>query len=260
MYKAQSLGSSLIHTIPAPHQRLPCLEDTALLFTRYQPPHHSGLPCVEDTLSFTWYQPHISGCHVWKTLLSYSHDTSPTSAAAVFGRHCSFIHTIPASHQRLPCVEDSALSLIQGNMEPLLQSLTHSPVVKRPPASERQWVILWNGVQKRGVTWCPCAEKRVKARSHLMPLRGKAREGEESPGAPAWKSAQRRGVTWCPCAENSANAISHLVPLRGKACEGGESPDAPAQKSVRRRGVNWCPGAHPISLQVFAGLLRQLFV
>ncbi len=49
MYKAQSLGSSLIHTIPAPHQRLPCLEDTALLFTWYQPPH-SGLPCVEDTL------------------------------------------------------------------------------------------------------------------------------------------------------------------------------------------------------------------
>ncbi len=52
VYKAQSLGSSLIHTIPAPHQRLPCLEDTALLFTRYQPPD-SGLPCVEDTLSFT---------------------------------------------------------------------------------------------------------------------------------------------------------------------------------------------------------------
>ncbi len=71
-------GHSLIHMIPAPHQRLPCLEDTALLFTRYQP--------------------HISGCRVWKTLLSYSHDTSPTSAAAVFGRHCSFIHMIPASH------------------------------------------------------------------------------------------------------------------------------------------------------------------
>ncbi len=50
--KAQSLGSSLIHTIPAPHQWLPCLEDTALLFTRYQPPN-SGLPCVEDNLSFT---------------------------------------------------------------------------------------------------------------------------------------------------------------------------------------------------------------
>ncbi len=52
VHKAQSLGSSLIHTIPAPHQQLPCLEDTALLFKRYQPPN-SGLPCVEDTLSFT---------------------------------------------------------------------------------------------------------------------------------------------------------------------------------------------------------------
>ncbi len=65
--KAQSLGSSLIHTIPAAHQWLPGLEDTALLFTRlfirYQPPN-SGLPCVEDTLSFTWYQPHVSSCHV----------------------------------------------------------------------------------------------------------------------------------------------------------------------------------------------------
>ncbi len=49
--KAQSLVSSLIHTIPAPHQWLPCLEDTTLLFTRYQPPN-SGLPCEEDTLSF----------------------------------------------------------------------------------------------------------------------------------------------------------------------------------------------------------------
>ncbi len=54
---------SLIHTIPAPHQWLPCLEDTALLFTRYQPL--------------------ISGCRVWKTLLSHSHDTSPSSVAAV---------------------------------------------------------------------------------------------------------------------------------------------------------------------------------
>ncbi len=131
---------SLIHTIPAPHQRLPCLEDTALLFTRYQP--------------------HISGCRVWKTLLSYSHDTSPTSAAAVFGRHCSFIHTIPASHQRLPCVEDSALSLIQGDMEPPLQSLTHSPVVKRPPPQSG-------------------------SESYYAPVR----KSEESPDAPARKSA-----------------------------------------------------------------------
>ncbi len=97
--------------------------------------------------------PSSAAAVVWKTLLSYSHDTSPptsglpcvrghslihmitspTSAAAVFGRHCSFIHTIPASHQRLPCVEDSALSLFKVTWKPLLQSLTHSPVVKRPP-------------------------------------------------------------------------------------------------------------------------------
>ncbi len=67
--KAQSLGSSLIHMIPTPHQWLPCLEDTALLFTRYQP--------------------HISGCHVYRDTL---------------------IHMIPAPHQQWPCVEDSAHS------------------------------------------------------------------------------------------------------------------------------------------------------
>ncbi len=60
---------------------LPCVEDT-LSFTWYQP-HISGLPCVEDTLSFTWYQPHISGCRVLEDTDLYSHDTSPTSAAAV---------------------------------------------------------------------------------------------------------------------------------------------------------------------------------
>ncbi len=48
-----------------------------------------------------------------------------------------------------------------------------------------------------------------------MPLRGKAREGEESPDAPVW--------------EKRAKARSHLTPLRGKACEGEESPDAPVR-------------------------------
>ncbi len=47
-----------------------------------------------------------------------------------------------------------------------------------------------------------------------MPLRGKAREGEESPGAPARKSTRRRGVTWCPCAKKRAKARSHLMPRR----------------------------------------------
>ncbi len=65
-----------------------------------------------------------------------------------------------------------------------------------------------------------------------MPLRRKAREGEETPDAPALKSARRRGVTWCPCAEKRAKARSHLMPLRGKAREGEESPDAPARKSA----------------------------
>ncbi len=42
-------------------------------------------------------------CRVQSTvtwLLTHSHDTSPSSAAAVFGRHCSLIHTIPAPQQR----------------------------------------------------------------------------------------------------------------------------------------------------------------
>ncbi len=184
-----------------------------------------------------------SFCRVQSTitwLLTHSHDTSPSSAAAVFGRHCSlihmipappqrsavcrghslihmipaphqrlpcfvrhcsFFHTIPASHQRLPCVEDSALSLIQGDMEPLLQSLTHSPVVKRPPPQ--------SGSESYYET---------------------ARKSEESPDAPAQKSARRRLVTWCPCAEKRAKAGSHLMPRR-----------APYQPSS------------------FAGLLRQLF-
>ncbi len=56
-----------------------------------------------------------------------------------------------------------------------------------------------------------------------MPLRGKAREGEESPDVPAQKSTRRRGVTWCPCAE--------------KACEGEESPDAPAREGEESPGA-----------------------
>ncbi len=50
MCKAQSLGSSLIHMIPAPHQRLPYVEDT---FIHMITAPHQQLPCVEHTLSFT---------------------------------------------------------------------------------------------------------------------------------------------------------------------------------------------------------------
>ncbi len=65
-----------------------------------------------------------------------------------------------------------------------------------------------------------------------MPLRGKAREGEESPYAPAWKNVRRRGVTLCPCMEKRAKARSHLMPLHGKAREVEESPNAPAWKNA----------------------------
>ncbi len=47
-------------------------------------PQSGVLPCAKHNQlappSFTQYQPLISGCHVWKTLLSYSHDTSPPTA------------------------------------------------------------------------------------------------------------------------------------------------------------------------------------
>ncbi len=168
---------------------------------------------------------------------------------------------IPAPHQRLPCVEDSALSLIHGDMEPPLQSLSRLPVVQRPPrlraavshmmplrgeareGEELPDAPARKNARRRGVTWCPCAEKRAKARSHLMPLRGKARKGEEWPDAPARKSARRRGVTWCPCAKKRAKASRRLMPLREKAREGEQAPDAPARGSARRRGVTWCPCA-----------------
>ncbi len=57
-----------------PHGKTHCLS--------MQPP---ALPCAKHNHlaphSFTRYQPLISGCRVWKTLLSYSHDTSPPTAA-----------------------------------------------------------------------------------------------------------------------------------------------------------------------------------
>ncbi len=47
----------------------------------------------------------------------HSRDNSPTSAAAVCRAH-SLNRMITAPHQRLPCVEDSILSLIQGDRAP----------------------------------------------------------------------------------------------------------------------------------------------
>ncbi len=56
----------------------------------------------------------------------------------------------------------------------------------------------------------PLRGKRAKA-SHMTPLRGKAREGEESHDSPTREAREGR---------------SHMTPLRGKAREGEESPDA----------------------------------
>ncbi len=83
---------------------------------------------------------------------SNSHDDSPSSAAVVCRAH-SLIHMITAPHQRLPCVEDSALSLIQGDR-----------------ASSR--------CMKYTST-----EKSAKARGPDAPAQ-KAREGDESPDTP----------------------------------------------------------------------------
>ncbi len=57
----------------------------------------------------------------------------------------------------------------------------------------------------------PLRGKCAKA-SHLTPLHGEAREGEESPDTLRWEA--REGG-------------SHMTPLRGKAREGEDSHDAP---------------------------------
>ncbi len=107
------------------------------------------------------------------------HDTSPSSAAAVFGTALLFTRYQPPD-SGLPCVEDTLSFTREGE--------------ESPGAPARK------NARRRGVTWCPCTGKRAKARSHLVPLREKAREGEESPGAPARKKRAR--------------ARSHLMPRR----------------------------------------------
>ncbi len=100
-------------------------------------------------------------CHVQSTitgLLTHSHNTSPSLAAAGFGRH-PVIHTIPAPHQWLPHTEDSALSLIQGDMGP--SRCKESP---HPPT------------QKSGKGSLMPLRAKVMT-GVLTPLRGKKRKG-----------------------------------------------------------------------------------
>ncbi len=76
MCNAQSLGSSLIHSIPAAAARF---GRHCSLIHKIQAPQQGSAVCRGH---------------------SHSHDTSPSSAAAGFGRHCPLSHTIPAPQQQ----------------------------------------------------------------------------------------------------------------------------------------------------------------
>ncbi len=119
-----------------------------------------------------------SAAAVCRGHFSNSHDNSPSSAAAVCRGHF-LIHMITAPHQRLPCVEDSALSLIHAVHE----------------------VHLDRKAREGDGTWCPCAES-VRRRVTWHPYAG---------------SARRWGVTWHPCVEKRAKVRSPLTHLRLKA-------------------------------------------
>ncbi len=63
-----------------------------------------------------------------------------------------------------------------------VQLLTYSPAVKQPPPKshrESHYAPAQKSAWWQEVTWCPCSEKRTKARGHLMSLCRKAREDKE---------------------------------------------------------------------------------
>ncbi len=107
------------------------------------PPPQSGiLPCTKHSHlaphSFTRYQPLISGCRVWKTLLSYSHDTSPQQRSAVCRGH-SLIHMIPAPHQRSAvCREHPLIHMIPAPHQRSAVCRGHSLIHMIPAPHQRQ--------------------------------------------------------------------------------------------------------------------------
>ncbi len=171
---------------PASHVPLPWRSGEPRADTGAKDSHVPADAAWKKTLSMQPPRLRAAFCHLQSTitgLLTHSHDTSPSSAAAGFGRHCSLIHmipahqqwsavcrrhplihTIPAPHQRLPCTEDSALSLIQGDMG-------SSRCKESPHPSPRK--SAW----RQGVFDAPAR---------------KSGEGEESPDAPWRKSVRRR--------------------------------------------------------------------
>ncbi len=96
--------------------------------------------------------------------------------AAVSGRHCSLIHTIPVPQQRS--------AVCRGHSHSYDSSPTSATVVGRGTLLFTRFQPLISGCR---VSKC-----------HRMTLWGKACKGEESPDAPAW--------------EKRAKARSHLMP------------------------------------------------
>ncbi len=94
---------------------------------------------------------------------------------------------ITAPHQRLPCVEDSALSLIQSNRAPS-RCMKYTSTEKRAKAMGPD-APAWKAREGESPD-TPTREAREGKESHDT-LTREAREGEESHDTPARKSARR---------------------------------------------------------------------
>ncbi len=104
------------------------------------------------------------------------------------------IHMITAPHQRLLCVEESALSLIQGDRAPS-RCMKYTSTEQRakamgPDAPARK-------AREGESPDTPMREASEGEESPDTPTR-EAREGEKSHDTPARKNTRRWGVTWCP--------------------------------------------------------------
>ncbi len=88
---------------PASHIPLPWWSGEPRADTGAKGSHVAADAAQKNPLSMQPPRLRAAFCHVQSTitgLLTHSHDTSPSLAAAGFGRDCSLIHTIPAPQQR----------------------------------------------------------------------------------------------------------------------------------------------------------------
>ncbi len=93
---------------------------------------------------------------------------------------------ITAPHQRLPCVEDSTLSLIQGDRAPS-RCMKYTSTEKRTKAMGPD-APAWKARDGESLD-TPMQEARECEESHDTPTQ-EAREGEESHDTPARKSTR----------------------------------------------------------------------